>query len=102
MDGKWTQGPWRNDSGVIRAEAAWYTKVCDMPTWGPYDDPDVSATVEAEVNANAALIASAPRLLEACKEAVDVLDDIDTDLAWLAVIICRNAIEAATGGQDGR
>ena len=69
MDGKWTPGPWYHHAGEIRAEEAWYEKICTMPIWGPYqDDPDLSSKIEAETNANAALIASAPDMAERIAE----------------------------------
>ena len=47
-------------------------------------------------HANAALIAAAPRLLEACKKAVEVLENYDTGLSLIATIVCQHAIKAAT------
>ena len=49
-------------------------------------------------HANARLIASAPSLLEACREAVEVLERYDTMLAAMAREVCGNAIKAATEG----
>lgn len=89
-----TPGPWVTTAGFIRAE---HGAICQMS----HDSAiryaaDPGSTEDA---ANAALIASAPELLDAIREAADYFHDFvesDHDEVHLAKIL-RMAIQRATG-----
>ena len=89
-----TPGPWVTTAGFIRAE---HGAICQMS----HDSAiryaaDPGSTEDA---ANAALIASAPKLLDVIREAADYFHDFvesDHDEVHLAKIL-RMAIQKATG-----
>ena len=66
---KHTAGPWKFNDGYVRAEDG--TPVADVRLDNPKEEED----------ANAALIAAAPELLEAAKKALDCIKGFDTAFA---------------------
>jgi len=89
-----TPGPWVATAGFVRAKNG---AICKMS----HDSAIKYASSQGSVEdaANAALIASAPELLEAVREAADYFHDFvesDHDEVRLAKIM-RMAIQKATG-----
>ena len=89
-----TPGPWAATAGFVRAK---HGAICKMS----HDSAIKYAAGQGSVEdaANAALIASAPELLEAVREAADYFHDFvesDHDEVRLAKIM-RMAIQKATG-----
>ena len=101
---KHTRGLWQADRHHIgdgwrvfvkhKADADQHDAICDLETW----------QTKEETRANAALIASAPELLEACKMALNEIksmaealrNDHETCLSWEPL---TNTILRATGGK---
>ena len=67
---KYTNGPWNVDDGFsdTRIQGIRRGKLCNIVT-GMYDEENEPTLGELEANAH--LIASAPGLLEACKQAAE-------------------------------
>ncbi len=106
-DMKYTKGPWRIDSDVNhQSESIRHSIVASsgrLIAWvlKHYDRDEKFQKTSAQDDADAALIAAAPKLLEACKEALKVLVYPSAIKDTVAKTIYKK-VHAAIAAAEGR
>jgi hypothetical protein len=95
---KHTPGPWVFDEDECSAIPALHLYCADSK------NPFHGSRSEEELKANARLIAAAPELLEALKEAIETIKFLSTrDNSWGEQIVCEDLqaiVAKATGSQS--
>lgn len=102
---EWTPGPWEVDSGMVQTVRE---HACNLENCGVHipiawmDREPGNGTMPCERDANAKLIAAAPELYDAAKDALESLKRLpDVDGAWRVTNIqqLENALKKAHGGR---
>lgn len=97
-----TPGPWRFDEE--------HNEIVGRPEWGcirfrvkgewSVASVETDCGSDAEVEANARLIAAAPELLDALRSAVGAMEVLDHPKGYGALLKAQNAIAKAEGRHD--
>lgn len=98
-----TPGPWSCDYGDFAAYCQTGAEVCEV-TKGNHDDG--TRIPDEEMEANLRLVAAAPELLAALKEAYDALDyaqaQVDSDTDRWHLTQCRRKLKPVIDRAEGR